>query len=738
MALLIFKSEDVKHPGSRGGKGYRDEHGKWHYGEKPSEEKRPVKYLAVITFSDGSKKYIEPEDTDENGQMSQSQIRDTINAQLFGEYGFKDGKFWQKKGLLVEYKPRTTSTGKVVVEEIQRHDGYTSFELRDSSVERAYGKGLPKKITQYAVQSRLPAETGTPSKDKVEDSGDARDTADVPVDEMGIRNIPKTLPMTEVALDVPLRENEDPVSLAHWFLSIFLRARKPSSAKTEAGQAKARAERKGQFDAVAGERDVGGFTPYLDKDSFNREPKGLPAWIVNKFDSPEHLQQELGRENDMEWFADGSKKRAEGGRPLTTLITFGLWNPDNKEKRVREQLVKEWTPFLRRWARRYANVMTGTDTYRKFEASGSSNTFMRERERDLFNQGVEILLHEANNYKSNDEAGTIASRFDRTAENAIKSEMRRMSREIALDHGATAVEDLSEEDAYHAPKTISPREHFELRHLEPLAMDILTDAMAGLKPHVRAAFESRMWIDDYRNHTDSSEERKFNESRARQAEKHGESRLHWGRPWIGSEGGVTSMASKLADQIVTLRGGEQKRLGDLKPQHQRYYLDQWWNDAVAHIGEHLKTKDGNLSPNGRLVEKWLRLEQKLAHVNRKDIQTRMELPMTQMKMPTPHISEKKDHPALAFFRNNRELARRLGIADNLDLPTSMQHMKAPTSQLKRQTPYETLTTYHKLHENLQSIANLAPLHAEATAHANTARDLGHWTKDDKGNAAWHE
>jgi len=748
---LIFKSNDVKNPGSRGGHWWRDEHGVVRYGERPAG--KPHEYIVAITLSDRAKPvYIKPDPSDyENGQLSQAKIRAIVNRELFGEYGWKDGKFWQKKGLLVEYKPRTTAGGKVVVDEIQRSGGYVSFEFRDSSIERAYGKGLPQKIMQFATTAKdIDPTTGETARTLPEKPDDApiEGTADIPVDEMGIRNIPKQKPMTEVALDAPLKEHEDPVSLANWYLQIFLQARKPSQAKTPEGQAKARAERKGQFDLAVGARQAGGFTPYVEKESFNREPKGLPAWIVNKYDSPEHLQHELGRANEMEWLetshVDGRsftrKKHAAGGRPLTALITFGLWNPENKEKRVREQLEKEWRPFIRRWARKYANVYASTDAYHKFVGAGSGNQFMRERERDLYNQGIAVLLHEANNYKSNDEIGTINSRFDRVAENAIKNEMRRMSKEQALDLGATALEDLSEEESYHTPKTISPREYFELRHLEPLAHDILSEAMAGLPTHMRAAFESRMWIDDYRHDPSMSEERKFNEARARQAEKHGESRLHWGRPLIGEGGKVTSVATKLADEIVTLRGGEKKRLGELYPQKQRYYLDQWFNDAVAHISEHLKTKDGKLSPNGRLVEKWLRLEQKLAHINRKDIETRAELPVRTMKMPKLYVQsgpKRSDaaSQALAFFQSNRQLAQKLGVADNLDMPPTLSNVKVPTS--KRRS-FAEMTSYHQLHQNLGHIADLKPVREQAHAEAEAARNLGHWSKDDKGAAVWHE
>lgn len=741
MTLLIFKSHDVKKPGSRGAKYWRDEKGHVRYDEKPSEEQKeakPYQYLVAITLSDRAKPvYIKPEpgDYDANGELSQAKVREIVNRELFGEYGFKDGKFWQKKGLLVEYKPRTTGSGKVVVDEIQRSGGYVGFEFRDSSVQRAYGKGLPKKITAYEVAPKdidpKTGETTNTLPDKP-DEAPLEGTADVPVDELGIKNVPKQKPMTEVAIGEPLKSGEDPDVIAAALLNEFLYARKPSQAKTPEGQAKARAERKAQFDNIVGTRKI----------------NPLPAWAVNKFDSPEELQHELGRANDMEWMetshVEGQtlsrKRHAVGGRPLTTLITLGLWNPDRKtsDKRTREQLEKEWRPFIRRWARRYANVYASTDAYHKFAGAGSGQQFMRDRERDLYNQAVAILLHEADTYKSNDETGTIASRFDRVAENAIKSEMRRMSKEQALDLGATALEDLSEEESYHTPKTISPREYFLLRHLEPQAIDILTDAMTGLSPEERTAFETSLWIDDYRHSPDHSEERKYNEARARQEAKHGESRRDWKRPTTGNVSGVTSVASKMADTIVTLRGGKQVRLGDMTPQHQRYYVDRWFNDALAHISEHLKTPDGNVSSNGKIVEKWLRLEQKLAHVNRKDLEARAKLPVVQMEMPSIRDVETKGHPALTFFRNNRALAHKLGVADALDMPASLQYVKAPTNTREKETPYDRLTTYHKFHENLMKVPNITPVHQQAKEEAETAQTLGHWSKNEQGAAEWHE
>ena len=425
---LIFKAVNVKNPGAHGAPFWIDAKGNARYDEKPSEAKRPYKYVAIIVLSDGSKAYIKPNDKelDDEGQLKggQTAVRDIVNRELFGEYGFKeDGTFWKKKGLLFDYKTRTAANGKVVVDAVQLHDGYQSIEFRDSSVSRAYGKGLPAKITKYLVApSNIDPRTGeTEGLPRKPDEAPIEGTSDVPVDEMGMHNVPKRLPQTHVAIGEALKNEEDPIAIASAYLSVFLEARKPSQAKTPEGRAKARAERKGHYDEIVGKRSI----------------QALPSWAINKFDSAAELQHELGRANTIDW-TEASKegiqqKHSEGGHPLTTLITLGLWDPQNKNKRFREQLLKEWTPFLRQQARRYANVYSGTDAFRKFGEGVDKNAWLRDRERDLYNHGVAVLLHEADTYVSNDEPDGPYSRFDKKAKNAIKQDLKRMSREAAFE-----------------------------------------------------------------------------------------------------------------------------------------------------------------------------------------------------------------------------------------------------------------------------------------------------------------
>lgn len=727
---IFLKAMNVQNPGVHGGKYWLDKHGKARYDEKPKDTIH--KYIAKVTLPDGTEKYIYAKDDelDENDQVigGQPQIREIINRELFGEYGFKtNGTFWQKKGILVEYKTRVTGKGKIEVDPIDRHEGYTSFEFRDSSVARAYGgseEGLPKKITKYKIDAK-PHEA-PPAKDKIE--LEAGTTADQPpIEELGIHTTPKRLPQTLVAVGEKLTDKEDPLALASAYLAATFAVRKPSQAKTEAGQTKARADREGQFDGIEGFRKV----------------QRLPIWAIAKFDSPAHLQAELSR--------------GEGGRPLTTLITLGVWNPDNKSKRFREQLLSEWTPFIRRWARRNASVYASTDSYRKFDkiegGTKAQRDWMYDRERDLFNEAVTVLLDQANKYLSNDEPKGPDSRFDLTVQNAIKNHLEKKAKIAAVEHhGATFLEDLSEEDSFHAPKMISPREQFELRHYEPQAVAILSELTSALKPEVRATFLSRLWIDDYHQHPDASEERVWNERRAARQDKHGESNLHWGRPWIrsGQSGTVTAISDQLADISIMMRGGKTQKLGELKPQHQMYYLEKWFNEAMDHVQGHLKTKNGGLTPEGAVVERWLRLEEKLARMNTKEIEGRIE--HKTIKMPVkldrygreikPVLVEHNrayESPAVTFFKqpgSHRQLAERLNIADDLDLPLSAKNVNLPkpfVEKLKRVEGY-----HQRLQANLAHVGDLGPVHAEASKTAERHRNMGSWYRTPNNTTEWHE
>lgn len=709
MQLLI--KANVKNPGSRGGKVHFVD-GQVRYGDAPKPKKH--KYLAKVTMSDGTVKYIYPDESevDEHGQVigGQAKIREIINREFFGEHGFNsNGEFWQKPGLMFKYQQRTAKNSKVVVDEIARHEGFTAFEFADSSVSRAYGDGLPKKFSKYQIEAK--PHDPVPERFPIDHDAE-REPSDVPPpDERGIINAPRHLPETAVALGEPLTAEEDPIELASAFLERFLRGKK----------------QRGPVDEVVGTRKV-------------RDIEDVPAWILNKFDSPEELQHLLGRANALKWnvtskvknHMNTEVKRAEGGKPMTTLITFGLWNSDPSAKRHRNYLEQEWRGFVRKWAKHYAGVFQGATS---FQSHGDS--YIRDRERDLYQIGMLELQRCADNYVPNAEVGTIAARFDKTARNEIKKHMKQWTQQHALENGAE-MDDMREEDAYHTPKTISPREHFELRHYEPLAISILDDAMVGLKPHQKAAFWSRFWLDDG-SHPDTSEEKRYNEARERQQAKMGESKRSWERPYTRTaEHSVTSVADKLADTIVTMQGGKQARLGDLYPQKQRYYLQQWYEDALNHVREHLKTPKGGLSPNGMVVEKWLRLEAKVAQLNRRDIEARVDVPTVKMELQPRTSSETRspfEHPAVQFFRTNRELAMKLGVANNLDMPQSLKNVKVPTAERGK---LHALTSYHQLHTNLEKLPDLKPVHEKAAREAAALKNHGHWTTDVKGGAVWSE
>lgn len=707
---LLFKAHNVKNPGSRGGKAWIDEKGNARYDERPTP--KAYDYLAVITMADGSKHYIRPKKTelDEHGQLKGGveQARKIIERELFGEYGFKDGKFWKQDGIMYSHTVRTNDAGEVVVDAVARHKGYVSFDFRDKSVEAAFPRGLPKTITKYSTTERT--DEVPPSKAKIE--LDAAISPDVPlsIDEIGIHVVPKTLPTTHVALGEPLKDTENPVALADAYLETFLRARKPSQAKTPAGQAKARVERAGQFDDIIGSRRV----------------KELPAWAINKFDSAQELQDALSRD----------------GRPLTTLITLGVWNPESRSKRFREQLVTEFGGFIRRQAQRYGGAFRHTDSYQSFVDIGGEHTWMRDRERELYNLAVATLLHEADTYLANDETTGLNSRFDLKAQQAIKTALQRVSREAIFELGATALEDLGEDDAYHAPKVISPREHFELRHYGPKARAILDTVMADMPVLERKAFEAQLWIDQKDAHPDESEERRHQEAQEKHRLRTGDSG-DWRRKMTRNKDSlstVPSIADKLGNETVKMRDGSYKYLRELSTQHQTFYINKWLETAYKHLETQLRTKNGGLTPDGAIVEKWLRLESKLAHVNRKDVEARLEVPVANMKLKPRSVEHKaQPHPTVQFYRDNHVLARKLGITNNLDFPMVLQNMTAPTSKRAGDQAHSTaLTTYHRLHDNLQANPQLIDAaYTEAKTHHAEQTKNGGWVQS-AGGVEWVE
>ena len=269
--------------------------------------------------------------------------------------------------------------------------------------------------------------------------------------------------------------------------------------------------------------------------------------------------------------------------------------------------------------------------------------------------------------------------------------------------------------------------------------------MERLPERERLAFQSRLWLDDETRTPELSQERRFAEARERQRLRTG-SAGEWERPWTRTvEGGVSSVSDKLSEQIITLRSGQKVRLGDLQPKHQMYYMNQWYNDAKAHFEKRLKSESGGLTPQGMVVEKYLRLEATLAHVNNKEISARRELPIAHVgaapRVIKPH-SRPQEHPAITFFRTNQELARRLGVANHLDTPITLRQLKEKdygiTGPTSTRTRSSNLTSYHQLHENMQKVPNLVPvLRDAAESHAQT-QAIGSWQSDQHGNSEWKE
>lgn len=753
---------------------YKDKKGKWQYVYPQEADDHDGRkggiYVAKILLPNGTWKYIRPHahELNDKGELigGRNAVREIVNRGIFGEWDFypedhkKAHQFWQHKGIMFEYRVRTTRTkdgvpikvgdrGEVYVERVQRYPGFIDIEFRDKSVARAYDKELPQKIENlrlppgaYEGTPRIPPKENRPAPEGTSDKPVGRekpmefDAAGEPVIEHldSIRAVPPMDKQTQVAIGEKLTEKEDPVEIAEKYLEVFLNAMNPSRAVTPAGQKKARDKRKSQFDLIVGKRRI----------------KPLPLWAINKFDSREELQRELSRSE---------------GKPLTTLITLGLWNKEIKEgkNRNREQLVREWHGELRYHARRAADSYKLTKEYVTNDSEGSRYNWIKERERDLYQGAVEELIRQANNYVSNDESHGTRSRFDKMARNAIMNHVYRTAEMQAREMGATGIvpEELADiEGAKQGPHyVISPQEHYELKHYGPIARKVLSEAISDMPAEHQAVWNSALWFDDPHTGTDESEEYQFNLARLRQAKKRGGAATKWQRPWVSevfgtdkeNPGAVPSVADKLGHIEVTQRSGEVKKLKELSPELQRYYLKSWFEATRQHVKQKLQTPSGQLTPEGALVERWLRLEAKLAHVNRRTIVERTEHPVIEMPL-MPHVAGKvhadeiSKRPDVKFFRtpgSNQELGHRLGILrqemtdagpvyhDRFEIHGS-KHMSRTARQL------QDADKHYKLVTAAAKIKDLKPALRDQKKRLEAAKRLGYWGTDRQGNAEWQE
>lgn len=733
---------------------------KWRhvYPEDLEEKRRYHRAIAFVVLGDGTRIPIHPEKTEvgKDGKLigGQKAVREILNRELFGDYGFypkdhpKHGEFWHRKGILFDYKLKTSpTTGRIVVEKVQLRPGFAAIEYGDKSVARAYGKGLPQKILDYQLTSG--DVVGTERAPEKPDPTPIEGTSDVPIENLDtIRDVPPTKVAT-AAVGAPLKNDEDALAIASAYLDMFLSGMRPSKAKTEAGQAKARAKRKGQFDMIVGARHL----------------KPLPAWAINKFDFPEHLQRELSRD--------------DGGKPLSTLITLGLWNKDVRAGRAREQLVSEWNSELRYHVRRMADAFKLTDTYNKLADDDEKHghelwspkslrkQYLRDREHDLYQIGVKTLLEEAQNYQSNDDPDGPSSRFDKKARSSIMTAMSKWSRATARLQGAKGIvpDELEEMAAQQQGPhyTLSPQEHYELREYGPIARKIIRDAIADLPPEVQTTFKERLWLegDDVFDAEESPEAEKFYTARLKQARKKGRATDNWGRPWTSidaarSKSGVRSIADRLRD--VPTGGKSGATIGDLTPGMQRYYLKEWYKQAENHLKEKLKSKTGGLTPDGAVVERWLRLEAKLAHANRRAVNERTEHPVVQMPLMNKQVQThlRKEHiggrPEVKFFRtpgSNQDLGVKLGILKReMDAAGNPKHVdlfedyghRHVTQHKQSQRMLDLAEKHYKHIERAKALhpAELRTAHESAKKDVEHAEKVGHWVKNDRGNVHWDE
>lgn len=784
--MFVIKSErkPVQAPGSRGGKGYYDEHGQWQYGERPKVKPRT---LARVLLPDGTVINIRPDkrEVDKEGRVTnQATIRDIINREMLGEYGFNDdGSFWARPGVLFTYQLKRIASGpekgrlvtrtqevidektgekkKVevpVVERLQRGSGFVSITFTDPAVSRAYGKGLPDKLLRHRVESRVvDPDTGEslvnlppkPDPDAPEPEG----TSDIPVeDNEHITAPPDSKKRARVSAGEPLDETEDPLALATALLDTYLLSRKTSQAKTERGREKARAERKHQFDVTLGKRVI----------------KPLPAWAVAKFESPEKLQQMLSR---------------NGGMPLSTLITLGLWGDTESLKRNKsrpyEQLLNEWHPFLRFKARRLADAFKYTDTYRDktkqdnerdaeyWSKQSSRRSYVNERIRDLYQLGVTRLMELAQNYVSNDEPfDSPDGRFDRVVKRDVEREMRRWSRDHAREDGALGLTvDVADEIGDNSAVTAAPlapltkEEMHALLHFGPVARHALEEAVKDLPEHQKEVFRSRLWFDDVKDLWDDEAEHTHLSERGRAMSQKdasgGRVSRDWGRHWVGTEQGVPSVADKLAGTIVTLKNGEESALGQLSPQLQRYYVKKWFKEAQGAVKDKLQGPGGELTHTGEIVHRWLNVEAKLAAGNARTITERTQHPVKVMpldpagKGPVVRPEDTNKRPSVKFFRtpgSNQELGEKLGLLRREHAADGKVSYRDPfpdhhytgRGSVQSERVLAQADAFHKLVTNLRSVQNLSPVVKEAKANLASAKEVGHWSPTETGSVAWSE
>ena len=288
-------------------------------------------------------------------------------------------------------EPVITGHGRHTTKRIQIRPGFIDFDFRDSTVSRLYGRGVPKWMSKVQLpESEMVGSERTPEKEPPVEYPHEHDVPPMEDIKPAITYIPEPTTATQMAIGEKLEEDEDPILLARELLNITMASR--STGRTPSGE-KIKPKRKR---ATVGSRKI----------------KPLPHWAVAKYKDAAHLQRELSKE----------------GKPLSTLITLGLWKKRVPNTKHKQQLISEWQSTIRYHSRQAVSMMRKTDTYldkRKAEdaqdidpgsAHSKAESFIRDEERKLRQIGTQVLLEEVRKYQA---TANPDNRFDTVANSSI-------------------------------------------------------------------------------------------------------------------------------------------------------------------------------------------------------------------------------------------------------------------------------------------------------------------------------
>jgi hypothetical protein len=216
--------------------------------------------------------------------------------------------------------------------------------------------------------------------------------------------------------------------------------------------------------------------------------KPFPAWVVAKFRDEQEMLDLLQK------------------KPMSTMITLGLFKPKTWSTKMHEQLHREWAPLLVGLSRRDFDAYKYTENYEHFrkedETDGGNrvNKYRRDVMQDLMQNGVEQLLTLAHKYQATDKPN---DRFDRYAYAIIDRTMRRESAKQAI-HEKTFMPIVHEGNMEEAARRqggkepLSPPEMVELSRVTPAARVAFHRIFHD--PHMPETYKrilaARLWLDD--------------------------------------------------------------------------------------------------------------------------------------------------------------------------------------------------------------------------------------------------